>query len=66
MLEKVFIQFLALSLYVFFMGFYFCGGFKLHILRKLIWFSIFGVISILSFKSKNEFDLALILSVGSL
>lgn len=48
------------------MGFCFCDGFKLHILRKLIWFSVFLIIALLTFKSKGEFDLAIILPIPTL
>jgi hypothetical protein len=59
-------QFLALSLYTFFVAFCFCDGFKLHILRKLVWFITFLVISICTLKVKNEFDLALILPIPTI
>jgi hypothetical protein len=48
------------------MGFTFCDGFKLHILRKLLWLAVFLAISIYSIKIKNEFDLALILPIPTL
>jgi hypothetical protein len=54
-------QFLTLSLYALFMGFCFCDGFKLHILRKLLWFAVFLSVSVYSLQTKNEFDLAWIL-----
>ena len=60
------IQLLALSLYTFFVGFCFCDGFKLHILRKLVWFITFLAISIYILKIKNQFDLALILPLPTL
>lgn len=56
-------QLLTLSLYALFMGFCFCDGFKLHILRKLVWFSVFLAINIYILKTKNEFDLTLILPI---
>jgi len=59
-------QFLALSLYVVFMGFCFCDGFKLHILRKLVWFVAFLFISISVLKAKKEYNLALILPIPTL
>jgi len=64
--ERLFLQFLTLSLYVIFMGFCFCDGFKLHILRKLIWFSVFLVISLYILRWKNQFDLAFILPIPTL
>jgi hypothetical protein len=66
-MEKVLLmQFLALSIYTLFVGFCFCDGFKLHIIRKLVWFITFAAISIYIFKAKNQFDLALILPVPTL
>lgn len=62
----LFIQFSALSLYAFFVGFCFCDGFKLHILRKLVWFITFLFISIYVLKTKSEYDLALILPIPTL
>jgi hypothetical protein len=59
-------QLIALSLYALFMGFCFCDGFKLHIVRKLIWFAVFLCISIYALKTRNEFDLSLILPVPTL
>jgi len=59
-------QFTALSIYVFFVGFTFCDGFKLHTGRKLIWFAVFLLIAVHVFKTKNEFDLALILPAPTL
>jgi len=57
-------QLLTLSLYALFMGFTFCDGFKLHVARKLVWFAVFGALSIYSMRIRNEFDLTLILSVS--
>jgi len=59
--NSIFWQWLTLSLYVSFMGFCFCDGFKLHILRKIIWFVIFVILVILSLKIKDGFDLVFIL-----
>jgi hypothetical protein len=59
--NTIFWQWLSLSLLVLFMGFCFCDGFKLHILRKLLWFVAFLGLVILSLKLKNEFDLTFIL-----
>jgi hypothetical protein len=60
------LQFLTLSLYTFFVGFCFCDGFKLHILRKLVWFIVFLIISIYTLKVKNEFSLHIILPIPTL
>ncbi|TRZ95005.1 hypothetical protein D4R78_05015 [bacterium] len=65
-MERLLLQFLALNLYVIFMGFCFCDGFKLHILRKLIWFSVFLGISLYILRWKNQFDLAFILPIPTL
>lgn len=66
MVNPLLMQFLTLSLYTLFMGFCFCDGFKLHILRKLVWFTVFLTISIYTLRTKNEFDLALILPAPTL
>ena len=63
MAKILLMQFLTLSLFALFMGFCFCDGFKLHILRKLAWFAVFLTVSIYSLKLKNEFDLAFILPI---
>ncbi len=39
--KMLIIQFFTLCLFTLFMGFCFCDGFKLHILKKVIWFLIF-------------------------
>jgi hypothetical protein len=57
----IFWQWLTLSLFVSFMGFCFCDGFKLHILRKLLWFVTFIALVILSLKLQGGFDLTFIL-----
>jgi len=57
-------QLLTLSLFTFFMGFCFCDGFKLHILRKLIWFLAFLYLCIVTLKTKGNFDLVDILPVS--
>ena len=63
---ELLLQFLTLSFYVLFMGFTFCDGFKLHIVRKLIWFCVFLVIALSTFKNKGVFDLAVILPIPTL
>lgn len=65
-MQKEIAQFIALSMYVVFTGFCFCDGFKLHIIRKLIWFFIFLAVSICVFHSKKEYDLASILPIPTL
>lgn len=65
-MEKFLLQYLTLCAYVLFMGFTFCDGFKLHIVRKLIWFCSFLLVAIVTFKSKGEFDLATILPIPTL
>jgi hypothetical protein len=66
MAEKFILQFIALSTYTFLMGFIFCDFFKLHILRKLIWFIVFVAISVYVLKMRGEFDLGLILPIPML
>lgn len=60
------LQFIALSLYACFAGFCFCDGFRVHIIRKLIWFIIFLAISTYILKTKGSFDLAFILPIPTL
>lgn len=59
--DTLFWQWLSLSLFVLFMGFCFCDGFKLHILRKLVWFAGFIALAVLSLRLRDEFDLTFIL-----
>ena len=59
-------QYFAICVYLFFMVFCFCDGFKLHIVRKLLWWVTFLIVCVYVFKVKGEFDLALILPVPSL
>jgi len=66
MVEKLFLQFITLSIYTFLMGFIFCDFFKLHILRKLIWFIVFLFVCAYVLKACGEFDLGLILPLPML
>jgi len=65
-MDPFLIQFLALSLYVIFVGFCFCDGFGLHISRKLVWFAVFLLTSAYILKIRNEFDLALIIPIPTI
>ena len=56
-------QLVTLCLYVSFMGFCFCDGFKLHTLRKLIWHITFVALAIYTLKTKGDFDLPFVLSI---
>ena len=62
----IFWQWLTLSLFVAFMGFCFCDGFNLHILRKLLWFVVFLGLVIISLNIKGKFDLTIILPASIL
>jgi hypothetical protein len=66
MAEKLLLQFIAMSIYAFLMGFIFCDFFKLHIVRKLIWFIVFLFISAYVLMRRGEFDLGLILPIPML
>ena len=66
MAQTILKQLMALTAYTFFMGFCFCDGFGLHIIRKLIWFMIYSGVSIYTFRAQNQFDLSMILTVSSL
>jgi len=59
-------QFLTLGIYVVFMGFSFCDGFKLRIDRKLIWFSVFIGVAVYVLKTTGQFALTLILPLPTL
>ena len=56
-------QFITLSIYLFFVGFTFCDGFKLHIARKVVWFAVFLVNAVSVFAVTNEFSLPFILPI---
>ncbi|MCM8771053.1 MAG: hypothetical protein NC936_04215 [Candidatus Omnitrophica bacterium] len=63
-MDKILLQqFFALSIFALFMGICFCDGFKLHILRKLVWWVIFLIICTYVFLKTAEFNLALILPI---
>ena len=66
MAERLILQLFALSIYAFFIGFCFCDFFKLHILRKIAWFVTFLAISTYVLKTRNQFDLNLILPLPTL
>ncbi len=66
MAEKLLLQFITLGIYTFLMGFIFCDFFKLHVLRKLIWFIVFLFISAYVLKRRGEFNLSLILPLPML
>ena len=62
----LFAQFVALSLYVIFMGFCFCDGFGLRTSRKLLWFVVFLAFAWYVLNVTGELDLAFILPIPSL
>lgn len=66
MAYALFLQFIALSAYAFLVGFTFCDGFNLHVLKKIFWFVIFLLIANYVLKTRGEFDLAVILPVPTL
>jgi hypothetical protein len=45
------------------MGFCFCDGFGLHILRKLLWFAVFLAMVVYTMNTKGSFELTSILPV---
>jgi hypothetical protein len=57
---------LALGLYVSFMGFTFCDGFKVHNLKKVLWYIVFLAATFYTVRIKKEFDLAFILPIPTL
>jgi len=66
MAERLLLEFVTLSIFSFLMGITFCDFYKLHIVRKLIWFAIFLAISFYVLRIRGEFDLALILPLPML
>lgn len=66
MAEKIILQLIALGIFSFLMGFTFCDFYKLHTVRKLIWFVIFLAVSAYVLCARGEFDLALILPIPML
>lgn len=66
MADKLILQFVTLSIFSFLMGTTFCDFFKLHVVRKLIWFTIFFAISAFVMHLRGEYDLTLILPVPML
>lgn len=61
--DHLFMQFLSLSLYTVLVGICFCDGFKLDIIKKLVWFLVFLAVSAWVLKEKGQYDLALILPI---
>ena len=59
-------QFFVICVYLLFIGFCFCDGFKLHVARKLIWFFTFAVIAIHTLKTTGMFYLERILPLPTL
>jgi hypothetical protein len=57
------IQLIALSIFTLFMGICFCDGFKLPIVKKLVWFICFLFLSIYILKRTNQLALELILPI---
>jgi len=64
--KRLILQFVTLTIFSFLMGITFCDFYKLHIVRKLIWFCIFLAISIYVLRTQGEFDLAHILPIPML
>ena len=60
-INQLLLQLLTLSLFTLLMGITFCDGFKLHVVRKLIWFVSFAAIAFYVLKTTGEYDLAKIL-----
>jgi lipid-A-disaccharide synthase-like uncharacterized protein len=60
-LEMSFMRFMTLSLFLLFVGFVFCDGFKLSVIRKLIWFVAFLGVAVNVFYLMGKFDLSYVL-----
>lgn len=61
--NTILFQLLTLSLFTLLMGITFCDGFKLQVIRKLIWFVSFAAIAFYVLKTTGEYDLVRILPV---
>lgn len=59
-------QYFTICVYLLFMGFCFCDGFKLHTARKLLFFSLFSIIAIHNVKTAGTFQLEAILPLPTL
>jgi hypothetical protein len=66
MVGKLILEFATLSIFSFLMGITFCDFYRLHTVRKLIWFGCFLAISAYVLRVRGGFDLALILPVPML
>lgn len=66
MAERILLQVMTLGIFSFLMGITFCDFYKLHTIRKLVWFSIFLAVSIYVLRRQGEFELSLILPVPML
>ena len=64
--HRLILQFVTLTVFSFLMGITFCDFYKLHIVRKLIWFVVFLAISVYVLGEYGEFELSLILPVPML
>ena len=63
MTNQLLSQLLTLSLFTLLMGITFCDGFKLHIIKKLIWFVSFVSIASYVLRASGEYNLASILPI---
>ena len=66
MQNALLLQYSTLGLYLFFVGFCFCDGFKLHVIRKILWNILFLFNAIYVIKITGEFHLTLILPIPTI
>lgn len=59
-------QYFTICVYLLFMGFCFCDGFKLHVLKKLLWFSVFAAVAVDNLKTTGMFQLEAIVPLPTL
>lgn len=63
---KIFLQFIALTIYVLFLSYIFYDYFKLRTIRKNLFYIVFLLLATVVIKTRSEFDLSLILPVPTL
>ncbi len=65
-MPDIFLPFIALCLYVLFVGVCFCDGFNLSVPKKIVWYIVLLVMGIYSLQTRDQFDLAIILPLPTL
>ncbi|MDD5255671.1 MAG: hypothetical protein PHR11_06440 [Candidatus Omnitrophica bacterium] len=66
MAQKYIMQYIGLSIYILFVCFSFCDGFKLHITRKLLWLFVVLLNGVYVLQTYQEYSLTWILPIPTL